>query len=147
MATTAGLRITNLKPFTKTLQEFADAIEVDVGTVVRKVAFDIFKGVVQRTPVDTGWARASWNISFGTQDLSVPSKPESPEGAVQQNAKQFNKLDNETFKNFPIVWITNNLDYIVPLENGHSKQSGKGFMVARTVFEVFAELKATLKQL
>lgn len=141
------LRFTNVAEFELQLSKFAKSIDVEVEKVVRKVAFDVFRGVVSRTPVDTGWARASWNISFGTADLSVPSKPAGGETAAKAlNGVQESKL-NTAMAKFPVVWITNNLNYIQFLEAGHSKQSGKGFMVQRTMAEVFADLRNTLDRL
>ena len=138
------IRVTNQNEFDITLKKFAKKIEVDAATVVRKVAFDLFNGVVSRTPVDTGWARASWNIAFNTPDLSVPPKVQGGESAaVAANDAQEQKLDLIA-DDFPRVWITNALDYIEYLEAGHSKQAGKGFMIQRTLAETRADINRQL---
>lgn len=141
------VRITNQKAFEISLQQIATDLEADLNQVVRKVGFDLFRGVVERTPVDTGWARSSWNIAFGTPDGSVPTKIEGGEAAANSvNQHQQQKLELYP-ADFPIIWITNALPYIVPLENGHSKQMGKGYMVQRTVAQVVANLEAALAAL
>jgi len=137
----SSVRFTNLPSFEGTIKKFAKQIEVDVADVVRKVSFDIFRGVTERTPVDTGWARASWNIAFNTPNLSVPSRVQGGDTAARNvNAQQSAKLLGD-LSQFPVVWITNNLDYVQYLEAGHSKQMGKGFMLQRTLADVFAEIK------
>lgn len=140
------VRFTNTPEFEMSLQQFANKIDANLEDVLRKVSFDLFRGVVQRTPVDTGWARASWNIAFHAPDLSVPEQPSSPGAAKAANSAQEQVLNGPLGKH-PVVWITNNLDYIVPLEGGHSKQSGKGFMVQRTLQDVIAELRSTLRSI
>jgi hypothetical protein len=143
------IRVTNQREFDISLKKIAKKIEVDAGTLVRKVAFDLFNGVVSRTPVDTGWARSSWNIAFRTPDLSVPPKPASggESAAIAANNAQEAKLDQIKAGDFPTVWITNALDYIEYLEAGHSKQAGKGFMVQRTLAETRADVNRALKAL
>lgn len=139
------LRITNLPQFEAGLQEFADLIDVEVDKVVRKIGFDLFSGIVSRTPVDTGWARASWNIAFNTPSAYVPPKPEDKIGFESHNTSQLNKLAGLDVKQTPKIWITNNLPYIVFLEAGHSKQMGKGYMIQRTITQVVSEFNATLR--
>lgn len=125
----------------------AEALERDVKEVVQKTGFDVFRGVVTRTPVDTGWARSSWNIAFTTMDTSVPPKTEGGLGTAKAvNSKQEKKLELYP-DDFPVIWITNGLPYIVPLENGHSKQMDKGYMVQRTMAQVIANINASLREL
>ena len=140
-----SLRFTNLERFERSLHEISKKLEIDLDTVVRKVSFDIFRGVTERTPVDTGWARASWNISFKNIDLSIPAKPNSESAAIGINDQQSAKL-NLTLPNFPVVWITNSLPYIGALEAGHSKHSDKGFMVQRTIADVRRSIEEALNE-
>ena len=43
--------------FNADLKKFAKATDLELETVVRKVAFDVYKGITQKTPVDTGRAK------------------------------------------------------------------------------------------
>lgn len=136
------VRFTNLKQFEKELQRFTRKTGIAPDVVARKLQFEVFKGVVQRTPVDTGWARANWQLAKGPRpDGIVGSKPSAgtvlPEPAAT----------NVSIGQAPVYWVVNNLPYIVPLENGHSKQMGKGYMVQRTLVAVQAEIRALLKEL
>ena len=45
--------------FAGDLKKFAQSTNLEIETVVRKVAFDIYKGITQKTPVDTGRAKAN----------------------------------------------------------------------------------------
>ena len=87
--------------------------------VQRKVAFDIYSELVQTTPVDTGRARAGWalDVRHGTyrppiKDDGMPYRTPMP--TIPQNA--------------PWIIIYNNVEYIVPLNEGHSRQAPKRFV-------------------
>lgn len=141
------VRVTNQKEFDAGLIKLAEKLEADLEDVVKKIGFDVFRGVVERTPVDTGWARSSWNIAFGSPNLSVPPKIEGGESAAETvNTAQQEQLTLYP-DDFPVIWITNALPYIIPLENGHSQQMGKGYMVQRTVAQVTASMEEALKGL
>tara|TARA_R110002012_G_scaffold77165_1_gene195041 strand:+ start:640 stop:1011 length:372 start_codon:yes stop_codon:yes gene_type:complete len=102
--------------FNADLEKFAKTTDLELETVVRKVAFDVYKGITQKTPVDTGRAKANWNIGLGAIDSSI--------------------TENTTFTALPLpkgsgkrpIYITNNLPYIGKLENGSSKQAPTGMV-------------------
>ena len=48
--------------FGSSLTAFADAVDVTVVDVARIIALAIYNGVVAKTPVDTGAARANWQV-------------------------------------------------------------------------------------
>lgn len=141
-----SVQITNVFKFETDLRKFAIQLEQTADVVVRKIAFDMFAGIVERTPVDTGWAQGSWNVSLDVRDASIPKRPNTTSDAKARNVEQSAKLRK---RGEPItkVFITNALPYIIPLENGHSKQAGKGHMVQRTFAEVTGNLQATLRQI
>jgi hypothetical protein len=122
------------RQFSLQLKEFGDAVtEEHLSRIVRFLGFNLFNRIVKNTPVDTGRAQASWNIQAGNPDLSV-----QPEGAPFYAP---NLVPVWAWKPFQKVWITNNLDYIVPLEEGHSEKvtPSAGRMVRLSVLET-AEL-------
>lgn len=81
--------------------------------------------ITQRTPVDTGRARANWFLAEGEPRIETKQStaPETPP-----------KLSGNT-----VIYLTNSLPYIVPLEYGHSKQAPFG-MVRVSIAEVSASL-------
>lgn len=90
---------------------------------VRAVAFIVDAQLVDNTPVDTGRARANWLPSLNIPAL-FSSSSLSPPGAagVAQTVQSYSIEDT--------VFITNNLVYIKPLNEGHSAQAPAGFVEA-----------------
>lgn len=78
--------------------------------------FRRISGVVLLTPVDTGRARSSWNVSVGVPDASVPSagRRYSRRPAVIAGARK--RL--ASLGRYQTVWITSSLPYITVLEYG-----------------------------
>lgn len=113
----------NADEFARNLQNLGSVIEQDVfDKVIRKVLMDLLQRIISTTPVDTGRARASWVLSAGYDDFQLPPG--------DYNSK-FEKMIPETMSWLPAssrYVIYNNLEYIVALENGHSKQRPNGFV-------------------
>jgi hypothetical protein len=137
------VKFTNVAAFERDLAKFVALTGADADQVVRKVGIDIFAGVTRRTPVDTGHARSAWALNYGGQK----SKGGVDEGGTGAAIAE-NKLEVAGFlasQKQDTIWITNNLPYIIPLENGHSKQADKGFMVQRTLSVVKSTVKDAIK--
>lgn len=116
------------------MREFADRIGIAIQTATQKVVMDAHRGVVEKTPVDTGRARASWRVAEGQLDLTT-----APEGPHEFPSLELGiKITGEE-----IIYISNNLPYAEPLENGHSQQAPAG-MVGLTLAEIEAELEDLL---
>lgn len=87
------------------------------------------------TPIDTGWASANWVPSVGEpfDDRAAAQIKEPTAGQVmarQQLAQQgINDVLSWRNTDGPI-FSTNNVPYILPLNNGHSAQSPRGFVQA-----------------
>lgn len=126
-----------IRQFAAPLAEFAKLINVNLRTVVQRIALDAFTKITLRTPVDTGRARASWQLSVGAPGGGVPAPgnygpPGPPSVAGITGTEE--------------VWIASNLDYISALEDGHSGQAPSG-MVMITAAEIAAEIELYIKQL
>ena len=87
--------------------------------------------------MDTGRARGSWTISVNQADRSV--LPPAPPGQVYP-PPPIGALDVRI--NEQIV-ISNNLPYILELENGHSQQAPVG-MAAVSIEEVQLKMEALM---
>jgi hypothetical protein len=100
------------------------------------LGLQIFKGIVLKTPVDTGRARANWMISEGAPVIAeaANAKPGAAAGSIPAATPP----SVSAFKGGSAIFITNSLPYIVPLEYGHSKQAPAG-MVRVTLAEVGAQ--------
>ena len=112
-----------------------DLVEDEVILVVKKLSMAALRGVVMKSPVDTGRFRGNWNVGIGSQDLSVSDSTDKGGGATLSSGTS--EIDG--VEDLTVVWITNNLPYAMALENGHSKiqAPGPGGIVALT----FAELE------
>ena len=124
----------SIKSFSADLNAFSKRTGVDLEVVVRKVALEIFDGVTEKTPVDTGRAKGNWNMSVGSMDTSIDDSATST--AKGQPAKT--PSINFTGGIRP-VYITNSLPYIYALEYGHSQQAPKG-MLSITLNEIRGSL-------
>jgi len=112
------------------IDKFAKQTGIAVGLLTKHVALKTFTGVVQRTPVDTGVARASWEIGVG-----VDPGPTMPDYDILSKAAKI-----KTAPAYTAIFISNYVPYIVALEDGHSQQAPSG-MVEVTVNEVKSELR------
>lgn len=122
------------REFALNLRRFGDVTEKQATMIIKKIILVADSGVVLMTPVDTGRARGNWYPS-----LEVPSTAmnmaASDKGGNQTIASISAKLPS--FKLGGVFWMTNNLPYILPLENGHSKQAPEG-MVDLTLARIAA---------
>lgn len=114
--------------FSIDIGKFVGKAEGRMDTVVRKIGLDLHRGVVNRTPVDTGRAQNNWNVGIDNVDPSVTSEAQKNAGFVLAKAQGIIRR----FKAGQVLWITNNVEYINQLERGSSKQSPAG-MVAVTL--------------
>lgn len=87
--------------------------------ITQRIAFDALNGVVNRTPVDTGFARNNWDVSLDAEPATtVPAA--DPIGSGQGTIQQA--------RPFQIIAIANGAEYIGVLEHGHSKQAPNGMV-------------------
>lgn len=102
----------------------------EVEKVVRKAALRIDQVAVTTTPVDTGRARNNWILTISKPSSEANRTPDkSGAGAIAEAAG--------AVKGFKVgkgvlgsIHIANNVEYIVPLENGWSKKAPAGMMRA-----------------
>ncbi len=90
--------------------------KINSGAYTIQYARALYFSLVSRTPVLNGFARGNWAV---TVDSIPPSK------TLKKNLQPFPVIS----RSFGTLFITNLLPYIVPLENGHSKeQAPNGFL-------------------
>jgi hypothetical protein len=91
------------------------------------LAIQLHGKITANTPVDTGRARANWYLSDGSPRIET----------TQATIPQVYSPGDITGDS--IIYITNSLPYIVPLEYGHSKQAPMG-MVRIAIAEIMASI-------
>lgn len=119
----------SLKQFAVRMRGQAAKIPDRADQITRQVALAADRTVVLATPVDTGRARANWQATLGAPAVgtvdSAPGKTASVGTTTSRNA---GVIAGYTGGPNAAIFLTNNLPYIVPLNNGHSKQAPAGFV-------------------
>ncbi len=136
----------SIQRFDVDLTRFAKRIDVNLGRVVKRTAFRLFDKIVRRTPVDTGRARASWDMSVGSPgghvQLEIPrDRKLSPSQAT--STAMSHRLSDYGIERLEPIYIYNNVEYIGKLEYGHSRQAPHG-MVQVSLAEVETEMNQIL---
>lgn len=132
----------NAADFSESLMAMGDYVEGSIEKVVRKACIDLYRAIVERTPVDTGRAKANWMISTAEPDYTVDDKDgysfNEVVSVIDEHVSEFDfDIHDGT------VFITNNLEYISELENGSSDQAPYG-MVSLSLAEAEAHFRNAL---
>jgi len=133
----------SLRSFELAIDKALEGIETDANTFKRHVALDLLTRIVEKTPVDTGRARANWQVSVNAPETTQVSyrndkhiNAERDESGVMSKVIGEGGMVIESVELGEDIFITNNLPYIEVLETGdHSDQAPQG-MVALSVAEV-----------
>ena len=89
------------------------------------------------TPVDTGWARANWVPAIGAPFKGVTGSRDSVSSAAQTTGQA--EVLSYRLALGP-VFVSNNVPYILALNDGHSKQAQPGFIERAIDKAVFVDL-------
>ncbi len=101
-------------------------IPAAVAEASRGLARDVLEGVVLRTPVRTGRARANWQVGLARPPEGVlEATDRDGRTTVARGAAVIARA-----RPFGTIWIANNLPYIGVLEHGSSKQAPRGIVAA-----------------
>lgn len=101
----------------------AQNIEQRADLIKRKIALEIFRELIETTPIDTGRAKAGWNLG-PMLTSNVPPKDKSGYGYdVSMNVNP-----SMAPKDADIIYIYNNVEYIGRLNEGSSTQAPRGFV-------------------
>lgn len=125
-----------MSTFTLDVSNFVDKASKTADAEVRKICLDLVTGIVLKTPVDTGRARANWFTSIGSPSVSVTASTDpSGSSSISSALGAISKATGN------VLWITNNLPYIYRLEfEGWSKQAPAG-MVRVTINDIARQLR------
>lgn len=136
--------MSDVTTFNRQLDRFLKDAGIEFVQFQKKVSFEIFAGVVKKTPVRTGWAQNNWNIAVGRVDLTVT--PEPLGAASSGGFDALRKMEDVDIDRIgETVYISNNLPYIVYLEEGSSDRAPNG-MVRVTVAEVQTQVNSLLRR-
>lgn len=141
----------NLREFNQIIHDFAhrDIPELVV-TIQKRICLDALLRLVDRTPVDTGNSRGNWQIAIGERpqgtvhpplipSLGHPRYPRPPLSLIgQQTVDEGSKFIRENLVTFCECHLTNNVHYILELEDGKSRQTRPHQILELTFDEIAA---------
>ena len=113
--------------------KFLRTVEDNANRLIRGLALEGMGRLIEKTPVDTGRAKNNWNLATGSPDASNLPEGQYPRGGTVALTRMTGQAG--AVKAGDIIYLTNALPYIGPLENGHSRQAPSG-MIALTVREL-----------
>lgn len=112
------------REFAIDLKRFGKVTREQATMIFQKIALDLDTRVVLGTPVDTGRARGNWYPSLNSPSSEVSDREDKSGSAAIAAAASV----AGSAKLGDTIWLTNNLPYILPLENGHSGQAPEGMV-------------------
>ena len=140
---------TNVTQFNKEILKFTKNIDKDhFSPFMRKIAIEALKRVVEKTPVGNpslwkgkppagytgGQARGNWQVSIDVPIEGISTLIDaSGSTAIMTGLQEIAALKDKGIGS--IIFISNNLPYILRLEDGHSTQAPEG-MVSLTIEEL-----------
>ncbi len=127
----------SIESFNAAFEEFKKRIvPTSVVVATKKLALELLKKIVLKTPVDTGRARGNWQLTVNTPATDIVPGPYSEDNTEVSSDVINTALSNlKGLEPFQDVWVTNNVAYIVYLEAGTSDQAPSG-MIAISIDEV-----------
>lgn len=106
------------------LNTIADGVETNAELVKKATALAVDQALVLATPVDTGHARANWQISaFNPVTEELDDEDQVGNSTINRNEAAIKAIPPEAD-----IYITNNVPYIGELNNGKSAQAPAMFV-------------------
>ena len=114
----------DLANFSNRIGRVGDDVEDGTDRVVRQAAVAVNQTVTLSTPVDTGRARANWQVGIGAPVLEATEDTDKNGNVTinRNNGKIALRQKRQT------VYISNNVPYIGRLNAGSSAQAPAGFV-------------------
>lgn len=115
-----------LAQFNATLRKFTKRMSTEelVG-FQKKIVLTFLEGVVYETPVDQGRAMGNWQVTI---DNPAEGEVEGASGRTEDQVTFDGLAALGGLVPFQIVWVTNNVPYIMRLNEGWSPQAPPGFI-------------------
>lgn len=112
----------------KSLRGQALRLGVNLERVVKDAAIAILDTVVHTTPHDTGRARRNWSASIRTSRPTNATTEDTDYDGDLTVAEGTAIIKASPRAPGQGIFISNALEYIVPLNEGHSQQAAAGFV-------------------
>lgn len=109
-----------------------------ISDAISLIAMFCLRGIVRKSPVDTGRFRSNWQVSKNVPRTTQLNLTKETQAAIIARGQR--TIETFDLKNDSMIIIQNNLPYANRLENGWSKQAPNG-MVGLTVNEAAQRYK------
>lgn len=141
-------RVKKLNGFIADLREIQAKVLPQTFVSFQKwIALELYRRILQKTPVDKGTLRGSWTISVGNQDKTPANNQTSA-----QDGQSLTPAEQAQFaagiaamsdlKIGQIIWINNAMPYVLRIEfDGHSSVKAPTGMVQISINELKTWLK------
>ena len=106
-----------LARFDRSVRRFLKEFEGSTEQAVRKIAVDLYRDVVSGTPRDTGRAKLGWALDVAVSNYIPPA-----------NQKSYPAPTTPSPPPTLALYLFNNIEYIIPLEMGSSRQAPAGMV-------------------
>ncbi len=113
--------------FDQALDEWVGRLRYNAIRAIRKMARYLVIRAATHTPVDSGMARASWNLSLGKPNLRLRKPPKGgwshaeALAKVREGAKAIDSFDDPLGQ---VIYIANGTPYLDILEHGGTDRWG-----------------------
>ena len=124
------LNTSDVKALDRTMKEWVALEREDMRRTVVSELLKCLERLVIRTPFETGRARAAWQIDT-SRSQSVPPEGQYPE---YQDDKKVPAAIAKALSSVPpltqadVIYIMNNVEYILALDAGWSRETAGGFI-------------------
>ena len=141
----------NLPEFNAIVHQFAarHASGVSMDVIVRKLMLDGLTGLVNYTPVDTGYLRFNWQVSITFPRVFALGEKgqhysEFKAGHVNRGQLAGKIPAKGTLPPFPVAYLVNNAEYAEIINNGSANRHAN-MMVERTEQDLVAAMLAEME--
>ena len=121
--------------FALDLSKAIEKVQEKSGVAVKRITLELFKLVIEKSPVDTGRFRANWNVSLNSPDKTTTKDTDDSSRGKPSVDKMEDKIISYSFKD-QSVYLCNSLPYAVRLEDGWSHTQAPNGMVRLSVIEI-----------
>ena len=146
-------RAKTLTGFVADLKDFRQRLLPKKFTAFQKwIALELYRRIMQKTPVDKGFLRGSWTISVGAQDKSAANKQTSAgmgESLSPSERAEFMQAvaAMNDLQIGQIIWINNAMPYVLVIEfEKHSEFKAPGGMVQISINEMKTWLQTAKRE-
>lgn len=111
--------------------------------LVQRVALRITANLIEDTPVDTGWASSNWVPSIGDPFRGLAGSKEGDVALINPAVSDAGVARVATSYKLSegAIYISNNVPYILALNEGHSDQAPQAFVQASMLKAIKTEIK------